>query len=359
MAEQDALLEQGVEAYKAGDRERASELFMQVIRQDRDNARAWYYLALTQKDPQRRKEALEQVLEIAPDNKQAKEALAKVNAHIAKTQAAATSSAQPEPAAKRKAAAGAGAGGFKLPLEIPGAPERITADAIITPGKALLRDSFDIFRNKAGAMEKSTGLATWWQFWLIALTASVVVAVIAFVSQLFLEIRLTILFDDFGYDPRIGHVILTLIFSIPASMVAVYAGSWLSHWWATRQGGQVPLVNHSIRVAMAWMPGAIANAIVDALMLVIVAQGVIEFFTALITDDESRLGILGIGAGVFFFIFLILTIAVSLYTLKLMINGIRSLYQLETIHLWITTAFMFIGYSIIYNILTDILPGGG
>ncbi|HWQ13761.1 MAG TPA: tetratricopeptide repeat protein, partial [Roseiflexaceae bacterium] len=71
-----ALIDQGAAALKAGDRARAQELLGQALRLDPRNERAWLWMSgVVTRDDQRR-QCLERVLAINPQNEAARRGLA-------------------------------------------------------------------------------------------------------------------------------------------------------------------------------------------------------------------------------------------------------------------------------------------
>ncbi|MEO0563343.1 MAG: hypothetical protein AAF125_14640, partial [Chloroflexota bacterium] len=65
----------GVEAARAGDKEKARSLFQQVTDADENNERAWLWLATVTDDPQQKRIYIENVLGINPDNDRAQQML--------------------------------------------------------------------------------------------------------------------------------------------------------------------------------------------------------------------------------------------------------------------------------------------
>ena len=70
------VLQQAINAIKAGDNETGQQLLAQVIKADPKNEAAWLWMASTLDDPREKKECLQKVLQINPDNEMAKRALA-------------------------------------------------------------------------------------------------------------------------------------------------------------------------------------------------------------------------------------------------------------------------------------------
>ena len=64
----DELIQQAFEAGKAGDKESAKKLLSQVVKQDPQNARAWYLLSQVVDKDEQATYCLEKALEANPDN---------------------------------------------------------------------------------------------------------------------------------------------------------------------------------------------------------------------------------------------------------------------------------------------------
>ena len=71
-------LQQAIAAIKAGDKEAGQQLLAQVIKAEPKNEAAWLWMASTLDDPQEKKECLQKVLQINPDNETARQALAQL-----------------------------------------------------------------------------------------------------------------------------------------------------------------------------------------------------------------------------------------------------------------------------------------
>ncbi len=75
MADVQQLIQQGVEAARAGNKAQARELFQQATDTDMNNERAWLWLATVTDDPQEKRIHIENVLHINPDNDRAQQML--------------------------------------------------------------------------------------------------------------------------------------------------------------------------------------------------------------------------------------------------------------------------------------------
>jgi hypothetical protein len=74
------LLKQGMAAAKAGEKDAARQLFEQVIELDKNNVRAWLWMAATVDEVEKRRVCLNNVLYLDPENQQAKRQLAALDA---------------------------------------------------------------------------------------------------------------------------------------------------------------------------------------------------------------------------------------------------------------------------------------
>jgi len=76
--ESNTLLQQGIEAIKAGDKRTGKKLLAQIVKVDRSNEQAWLWLTQTNISHEQKIKCLKQVLQINPANKLALEGLQKL-----------------------------------------------------------------------------------------------------------------------------------------------------------------------------------------------------------------------------------------------------------------------------------------
>jgi dipeptidyl aminopeptidase/acylaminoacyl peptidase len=81
------LINQGIEAARARDRETARKLFEQVVEQDEENIRGWLLLSRVVENIDEKRICLTTVLQLDPDNKRAQQELEELDAKISKTKA--------------------------------------------------------------------------------------------------------------------------------------------------------------------------------------------------------------------------------------------------------------------------------
>lgn len=87
MSENNELLNKGVEAARAGDRETARKYFEQVLETDEENTKAWWLLYRVVDNQDEKRICLTTILQLDPSNERARQALAKMDAQAEKTKA--------------------------------------------------------------------------------------------------------------------------------------------------------------------------------------------------------------------------------------------------------------------------------
>jgi hypothetical protein len=216
--------------------------------------------------------------------------------------------------------------GFKVPMQIPGAPERVTINQLISDGVALFRTSLDILQRKPGVYEAEVNQATWWRFWLIVGTGSVIIAIANAISTAILDARFAAVFGA-SFRPGIVGIIIALILGIPFAAIALYAAAYVSQQYASQQSSEaVPLVKHAYTVALVVMP---ANVIASLVTLV--------------------LGFLAFGLGA------LISLVVSIYALFVTVDGIQMLYKFDRNKAWITAAIMIVTSIVVTLVLGAII----
>lgn len=296
------LVNQGVEAYRAGDKDTARQLLSQAVELDPNDAKAWYYLAGTQVDIEDRRRSLERVLELMPDNEKAREALAKLppRSQAPTPQADTFTFDEPEPAPPQSQttsvgddgefvfnappAAGAGyvppadipapSSGFKLPINIPGAPEFVDANYLIQQLRQQFLSAVAVLQRKPGAYPQEVQRATWWRFWSYVVVIYVIAALVSTITTTIAFSQLAGSLDDLaalGVDvgitrPNILNITLTFLLTIPVSIATLYVGLYASHWYMTNQAnGQASLMHHAYAIMI---PIVTVNIISAAIGLV-------------------------------------------------------------------------------------------
>jgi hypothetical protein len=338
----DNWLEQGIAAHKAGDKTRAKELFIAAIKDDPNSEQAWYYLAIVETDPRQRKAALERVLQINPDNTHARDVLAKVSLRIEDREQAAPKPPKSQPARIFEPGETPRRTGFKLPFYIPGVPETLTGRMLVNRGIERLQTALKVVQT-LGAVEvfqrEKVG-ATWWLFWLTVGTGAVVGAVLFALGALIAEFRLAAAFSPL-YTANVFRPIVLLIFTLPATLFAVYAGCYASHWYATKQArGIASLLDHSQVLALAWLPGHLALGSFYVLASLLVGR---PFF--LFTVGGFLTG------GLLAYLSLIVLAALVIGTVYLTGQAVRSLYKFsDPTMLWATAGIMVVVTGLIYSI---------
>ncbi len=80
----DDLLRAGIKALRAGHKREARRLFGDLVREQPDNAVAWWYLSAVLDDPEQKAHCLRQVLHLLPDHVEARQMLAEVDRQVAR-----------------------------------------------------------------------------------------------------------------------------------------------------------------------------------------------------------------------------------------------------------------------------------
>jgi hypothetical protein len=328
------LLQEGIAAFQAGDRTKARELLLEVVKIDPENEQAWYYLAASESNPTLRKQYLQTVLEINPGNAKAREVLDRIQAREVVEPAPAASASSSSGAKSRiraldpsmekpPGAADEGPGTFKIPVKISGAPEQTTWENLARDGVALLRVGLDVVMRKPGAYAEEVERATWWRFWLISGLAAVAGAVLSIFTALFLLVR-------FGTSLLgIISILLTPFFFVAISLLTLYIGCYASYRYALLRSGNTSFVKHAYTVALAWAPIALLSSVLSL---------VVNLF--------------GFGGGA------IISLLLFIYEVVLISDGFQNLHIFsDSNQKWITAGVMIVTMVVVSALLGLIFGG--
>lgn len=220
---------------------------------------------------------------------------------------------------------------FKVPFNIPDAPERVTMPELVNTARPLIQSSLDSFQGKPSAFETALSQASWWHFWLLVIVSSLVSAICSTITLLIIDSQIARFLP--GYSRGLGSLLIYLILAVPASLLVFYVGLYASHWWATKQaGGSASLVQHSYVLGVIWAGEVVITSVVS-LVLTLIGAG-------------------GIGS--------LVTLVVALYALYLMGGSIRRLYQFpDQNQVWITAAVLvvvnIVASFVMFGILATVL----
>src|SRR5690606_662687 len=111
--------------------------------------------AAVQTELARRKEYLERVLALEPGNDKAREMLDRTNERLSEAREPVEFPTEEAVKGRVQGLPGASVADreFALPVQIPGAPPRVTMRELVSDGIALLRNSIGIFLKRPGAYE--------------------------------------------------------------------------------------------------------------------------------------------------------------------------------------------------------------
>jgi len=341
------LIQQGMELYRAGDREGAYEIFQQAVEQDPQDARAWYYLAGATSNIEERRRYLERVLEIMPDNEKAQEQLAKLPPRPDSSDfddldfGGATTGQTAPPAQPSPAWQAAGepietiqppSEGFSLPVEIPGAPEKVSPTYLWNLFLQQFQNGIAILRKQPGVYPQEAQRASWWLFWAYIGICFVIIALVTTITSAIANAQIAAAFEEFGAafgasytPPNFLNVLFTFLLTIPISIGALYGGIRISHGWVTgNRGGQASLVTHAYTIALPVVTASIISNLL-ALALTIIP-------------------LLGAISGLVIF-------ALWIYSLFVAVDGIEMVHKVDRRSGWWTIAVMLVVQLVIGMIL--------
>lgn len=323
----DNLIKQGMAAIKAGDKDKARKLLQQAVDQEPENAKAWYFLAGAESSVAARRTALEKVLEIKPDNTQAKEQLEKLSHQeepvntvaeavesTTQTTTAETKDAMDDARDKaedvlddvKERVSAMGQEGIDLPVDIPGKPDHITPQIMIETFMEILKNGFAILQRKPGIYPAEVQHASWWRFWVFVGGVTFVTAIATTISGIMVQNQLASTFGALGIEytpPGIFNILITFVLAIPIGIAILYAGIYASHSFVTKnRDGQGSLVNHAYAIIL---PVTTASLIGNLLGLVF---SILPFG-----------GLVGL-----------VTIVISIYSWYIAHGGIKMVHKVET-----------------------------
>jgi len=269
-----SLVEQGIAAYRSGNKEEAVRLLGQALRENRQNEEAWLYLGAALDDPAKKRQAFEQVLQINPNNDKAKNALARLDAAAGVTPPpaaqtvpmgeSASSSAPPPftstdaPRQKPKNTYTSSGQGFALPFNVEGQPSTVTLPYLIDNGRARVQQAIQIYINRDFEQIVNAGrTATMWDAVFTAGVGVVAVGAAELIGRL-IGWPLSAFAGGIGglFYPFIGAII-TMLATAAGFAVAVYA----SRWYLQNQNVNVPLPQHAMYVTLTFLPLVLVNAL--------------------------------------------------------------------------------------------------
>lgn len=317
------LTTQGIMAYEAGEYKEANRLLAHAVKEDKHNEDAWFYLGMVQTKPEKKKQCMQRVLKINPDNEKAKQEIAN----------AAEEMANPvQTAGKRSKDAMGQQVSMNYPVikEIPGAPQAVSVGMVLGVVTSTMQESIPVFAKQEVIKLKD---ATWWQFFLTVSVFSFVIGLFGSLSRLL--IMLDSRFVTFDILPLISTPILTMI----TGTIAVAGGAFVSHWYVTKhENGQATLSAHSLTLAKIWVLPSLILAIIQFLVIFI-AVLTDEFFGGIVTlESILRSGFpSNLEGGTI--VLTIIAIAITGYTAFLMAKNLTGVHGVSK-QLWIPALIM-------------------
>ncbi|MEP7286518.1 MAG: hypothetical protein ABI947_12200 [Chloroflexota bacterium] len=257
-----SLTQQGIDAYKAGNKEEAVRLLSDALRQNNQDTEAWLYLGAAMDNPARKRQAFQKVLALDPANEKAKNALARLDtaekeAGPAASKLGAEASARMNAAGNQINAMWSGQQGFKIPVEIEGAPASVTIPELIANAQTRIQQAIKIYTNQDYEEVVAGGRnATMWDSVFIAGVGVVAVGAAELIGRL-------IGWPLLGFHNGL-YGLISPFFAAIISMVATAAGFagavYASRYYLQSQNINVSLPQHSMYYALVFLPLTLINA---------------------------------------------------------------------------------------------------
>lgn len=324
---------EGIAAYEAGDIKQARQILSQVVKEDKTNEQAWLYLARSLTDTEKRKQCLQMVLKINPDNVEAKRELASV---VGQMTAGKQGDPNEKPTSARDPMKKAMARRFSLKMlsAIPGAPESLSPGEVVGFGWTLMHNSVTVVRGK-----QVGGLASWWRFWLT-------VWIVSFINGLLWDVHHLLLSIRFETTPEFGNLIVIPFYTMLTGSIAVGAGCYLSHWYATKQeNGSGSLLEHSYGLATIWAPASVLMGIVMAITAIRLG-GRFELNQVVTLERLILVGMPDLnGMSV---VLTLIALAIAVYAAFLMTRRLATVHGIAGRGLWIAAGIMLTVTSLIF-----------
>ena len=320
----DDLVTQAVAAYNAGDHTEAGRILTQVVKDDKSNAQAWYYLGLLQTDLAKRRHCFERVLKLEPDHAQAQAELAKLGEDTRPENVRDIPKEKPSRKSAFDSDASLSSG---LLSAIPGAPASVSVGTVTSHAQTVMQQSIPVFSGRA---EPQT-THSWWDLFLSVSLVSFLIGLLSVISRLVVVLKFELGIDLFS-------VIFPPILAIFVGLAGVSAGCFLSYWYVTRQeGGTGSLLSHSSGLVSVWIPASIILALFIFLVSVlntldVLDGGIVSLERVLVLGFPRMSGLT--------LIFTILAGGIAVYAMFLMSKFVVTLHAVNSRAGWITAFIM-------------------
>lgn len=145
--------------------------------------------------------------------------------------------------------------GFTLPLDIPGAPARVSLKSFGQGGFTLLRGSVRILSRRADAFHNEIERASWWRFWVYSVFVAGFQIVLLAITLWLIDGRITAEFAATGRVVNFASGLVMLLLGIPFYVGTLAAGAGIG-WIGMRTILKVkpPFLKHLYSVAIVWLP---------------------------------------------------------------------------------------------------------
>mgnify|MGYP001072322545 CR=1 FL=1 len=252
-------MSEAIAAYEANEPKQAARLLTEIVKEDKTNDSAWYYLGLVQPSAEKRRQCFERALRINPQNELASQALEAMQSEQPSAQSTSPDNVTPMPS-NTTVSSGDQSVNIGFLSAIPGAPESLSVDAITTQAQALAKAGIPALTQQHESATES--LSTWWQLVLSVGLVSFVIGVVNVVASLIRALRFEASIDLFG-------IIFPPFILILLGCVGVGAACFLSYWYIKQNGGTGELLPHSADIVSIWIPISILLSLANLVEMIV------------------------------------------------------------------------------------------
>ncbi len=156
-----------------------------------------------------------------------------------------------------------GNSGFILPIDIPGAPARVSLLSFGQGGFTLLRGSVRILTRRADAFHNEIERASWWRFWVYAVFTAGIQMILLGITVWMIDARITAEFAPTGRVVNFAGGLVMLLLGIPFYVGTLAGGAGIG-WLGMRMILKVkpPFLKHLYAVAIVWLPINLAFTVI-------------------------------------------------------------------------------------------------
>jgi hypothetical protein len=256
------LVQQGIAAYRAGNKDEAIRLLSQAIRENRSDETAWLYLGACLDDPDKKRKAYERVLELNPNNDKAKNALARLGVAATAAPSSGGKDKMSDSGPKPKQEAPSPGEGFALPFQVEGSPARVTLPYLIENGKTRIQQAIQIFTKYDFEPIVNAGQGA--TMWDAVFTAGVGVVAVGAADLIGRWIGWPLSLFSGGLGGLIWPIFSAIV-AMAGTAAGFAVGNYASRMYVENQKISVSKSQHAMYFALVFLPLVLVNAILSFL----------------------------------------------------------------------------------------------